>query len=146
MDSDNIMKRTILLNAKPSKVWDALKDPKMTKKFMFNCEAHSSWEIGSPIVWKGNFQGYESGEKGIILNYEKEKQLQYSSIDPNFGIEDIPENYLHITYDLSENGEGTELKMTIENFNNDPERIINVAKGWDNVILPALAKLFNENK
>ncbi len=119
MDDEKIMKRIMILKARSSEVWDALINPSITKKYMFNCEAHSDWKIGSSIVWKGNFQGYESGEKGIILNFEKGKQLKYSSIDPNFGIEDKPENYLHIAYNLSEKKEQTELTITIENFNND---------------------------
>lgn len=136
------MKRVLVLKTKPSKVWDALTNPIITKKYMFNCEAHSDWKIGSPIVWKGNFQGYESGEKGIILNYIKEKQLKYSSIDPHFGVKDVPENYLHITYDLSEMKGQTELIVTIENFNKDPDRIGHVAKGWDNIVIPAINTLF----
>ena len=143
MDTTKRLKRTIILNAKPSEIWEALTNPALTKKYMFNCEAHSTWIVGSSIIWKGNFQGYETGEKGVILNYVKGKQLKYSSIDPNFGIADIPENYLHITYDLLEKDEHTELTTTIENFNNDPNRIIDIAKGWDNIILPTIEKLFN---
>jgi hypothetical protein len=70
--------------------------------------------------------------------------IKYSSINPNFSIEDIPVNYLHITYELLKKVEHTELATTVENFNNDRNRIINIAKGRDNVVLPALEKLFNK--
>ncbi len=138
-----IIKRKNILKAKPNIVWDTLTNPNKTKLFMFNCEAHSEWKIGSDIKWKGNFNGYESGEKGVVLELTENKHLKYTSIDPNFGIEDIPENYLHITYDLKEVDGETELTTTIENFNNDPERIGHIEKGWDNIVLPAIEKIHN---
>lgn len=144
MNTYNTFKGNVTLNAKPSEVWDTLTNPQKTKLFMFNCEAHSDWEIGSDIKWKGNFNGYESGEKGKILKLVKKKHLKYSSIDPNFGIEDVPENYLHITYDLSELNNKTELTMIIENFNNDSERMAHIAKGWNDFVLPAIEKIHNK--
>ncbi|WKN42610.1 SRPBCC family protein [Tunicatimonas pelagia] len=138
------IKRKNILNAMPEIVWNTLTNPNKTKLFMFNCEAHSNWKVGSEIKWKGNFNGYESGEKGVILELSENEHLKYSSIDPNFGIEDIPENYLHITYDLKEVDGKTELTTTIENFNNDPERLGHVANGWDNIALPALEKIHNQ--
>ena len=140
---EKIIKRKSILNAKREIVWDTLTNPNKTKLFMFNCEAHSDWKIGSDIKWKGNFNGYESGEKGVILELTKNEHLKYTSIDPNFGIEDIPENYLHVTYDLKEVEGKTELTTTIENFNADTERIGNIAKMWDDIVLPAIEKIHN---
>ena len=140
---EKTIKRQTVLNAKPNIVWDTLTNPNKTKLFMFNCEAHSDWKVGSDIKWKGNFNGYESGEKGVILELTENEHLKYSSIDPNFGIEDIPVNYLHITYDLKEIDGKTQLTTTIENFNDDADRIGHIAKGWDNIVLPAIEKLHN---
>lgn len=137
------IKRQSILNATPKVVWDTLTNPNKTKLFMFNCEAHSSWDVGSSITWKGNFNGYESGEKGVVLEITKYKRLKYTSIDPNFGIEDIPINYLHIIYDLKAIDGKTQLTTTIENFNDDADRIKHIAKGWDNIVLPAIEKIHN---
>lgn len=142
-NSRNKIVRRLLLNATPGKVWHALTNPDQTKKYMFNCEVYSNWELGSEIKWKGNHQGYESGEQGEILEIEQNKTLKYSSIDPNFGIEIKPENFLHITYDLKENKESTELTITIESFNNDQERMEHLNSAWDKIILPSLEKIFN---
>ncbi len=140
---EKIIKRQNILNAKPNIVWDTLTNPNKTKLFMFNCEAHSDWKVGGDIKWKGNFNGYETGEKGTILALMKNKHLKYTSIDPNFGIDDVPENYLHITYDLKEIDGKTQLTTSIENFNDDMERIGHIAKGWDNIVLPAIEKIHN---
>lgn len=143
MNSTNVITRSLILNASKTQVWNLLTNPDETKKYMFNCEAHSNWIEGSTIRWKGNYQGYESGEKGIILEIAPNQHLKYSSIDPNFGIEDITKNYLHITYDLVEQNGKTELITTIENFNDDPNRMEHISKGWDTIVLPAIAKIFS---
>lgn len=142
IDDPNKLIRTVTLNASPEQVWHALTSPEETRKYMFNCEVSSPWTVGSEIRWKGNYNGYESGERGVILELEKNKRLKYSSIDPNFGIEVKPENYLHITYDLASSGSGTALTTTVESFNNDPKRMVHLAAGWNNIVLPALVALF----
>lgn len=138
---DKQFTRTTILYTTPEDVWDSLTNPRKTKLYMFNCEVRSDWKIGSDIKWKGNFEGYESGEKGIILEIKENVLLKYSSFDPNFGLEDRPENYLHVTYSLKEWDGRTELNAKIENFNQDPERIGTIAKMWDDIVLPGIKKI-----
>lgn len=142
MDTANKIERKIQINANASTVWNALTTPEQTKKYMFNCAVKSDWKVGSTISWHGNYQGYESGEKGIILIFDCEKQLKYSSFDPNFGLEETPENYLHVTYLIESIGDKTNLTVQVENFNSDEMRLQHVAKGWDTIVLPALIQTF----
>lgn len=137
-----VMKRVLVLPASKAEVWDALTNPQKTKIYMFNCEAHSTWEKGSPIEWKGNYQGYESAERGIILEVEKEKHLKFTSFDPNFGLEDIPENHITMEYVLEEEMGKTKLITIIENFNGDEKRIDTIAQGWDDEVVPAFKAMF----
>lgn len=97
------IKNTIVINAPAAKVWDALVNPEQTKKYMFGCEALSDWNPGSPLLWKGSYEGKEMiFVKGQIREIQPEKLLVYTVIDPNnTSIEDIPENYLTITYSLT---------------------------------------------
>jgi hypothetical protein len=113
---------------------------------MFNCEVSADWDVGGRIFWKGNYLGYESGERGIILACDEQRHLKYTSFDPNFGLPDVTENHLHISYQLSRKAGGTELITTIENFNNDPNRIVHISKGWDGVVLPSIKLLFNNEE
>ena len=48
----------------------------------------------------------------FILDYEEKKFLAYKTIDPNSVIEDIPENYLTVTYNLPEENGQTILTVT----------------------------------
>src|ERR1700730_7396001 len=96
------VKNSISINASASKVWDALVNPEQTKKYMFGCETVSDWKIGSPLLWKAIYEGKEMVfVKGIIFHIQPGKFLAYTTIDPNSGIEDIPGNYLTVTYELS---------------------------------------------
>jgi uncharacterized protein YndB with AHSA1/START domain len=143
MNTTDLINREVLLDATPIMVWEALTNPAKTKQFMFNCEVKCDWKKGSPISWKGNFQGYESAERGVILDTKEAEVLKYTSFDPNFGLEDLPENYLIITYTLEEKEGKTLLSTCIENMNKDPNRMKHVAAGWDNIVLPSLVQLFS---
>lgn len=103
MSAPLIVKNSIAINAPAATVWDALVNPEQTKKYMFGCETVSDWKPGSELLWRGNYEGQEMVfVKGNIVEIVPEKLLSYTTIDPNSGIEDIPENYLTVTYDLKE--------------------------------------------
>ena len=108
-----IVKSEIKIQAPASKVWDALVNPEQTKKYMFGCETVSDWKKGSALLWKGVFDGVELvAVKGKIVEIIPGKHLAYTTIDPNSGIEDIPENYLTVTYDVEEKNTETLLTVT----------------------------------
>ncbi|WP_338870500.1 SRPBCC domain-containing protein [Spirosoma sp. SC4-14] len=117
MENQLIIENTILINAAPAAVWDALTNPEQTKKYMFGCEPITDWQVGSPLLWKGSFDGTELvAVKGTILKIEPGYFLTYTTIDPNSAIEDIPENYLTVTYAVSAEGKQTRLAVTQGNY------------------------------
>src|SRR6187200_1483927 len=98
-----VVENTISINAPIDTVWDALTKPEQTKKYMFGCETVSDWKPGSPLLWQANYEGKDTVfVKGTIVSIDPGKFLSYTTIDPNSAIEDIPENYLTVTYSLSE--------------------------------------------
>lgn len=104
MSQPLIVENTITFRAPAAKVWNALTNPAETKKYMFGCEALSDWKEGSPLIWKGTFNGVELvAVKGTIKKIQPGKYLEYTVIDPNNPkIPDLPENYLTVTIDLIE--------------------------------------------
>jgi uncharacterized protein YndB with AHSA1/START domain len=113
MSAPLIVKNSITINATAAKVWDALVNPEQTKKYMFGCETVSDWQPGSELLWRGNYAGKDMiFVKGKIVEIIPEKFLAYTTIDPNSGIADIPENYLTVTYDLKEENGQTKLTAT----------------------------------
>jgi uncharacterized protein YndB with AHSA1/START domain len=142
------IKSVITINASASKVWDALTNPEETKKYMFGCETVSDWKIGSELLWRANYEGKDMVfVKGKIVDIQPVKFLSYTTIDPNnTDIEDIPENYLTVTYDLNEENGQTILTVTQGDYSKvaDGEKryedSYNNGEGW-NPILVEIKKL-----
>ena len=81
--SQLIITNTISINSSSAKVWDALVNPEKTKQYMFGCEAISDWKPGSPLLWKGSYEGKEMiFVKGIVLDNQPNKILKFTVIDP----------------------------------------------------------------
>ena len=114
-----MIKNTIVINAPASKVWDALVNPELTKKYMFGCEPVTDWRVGSSLLWKGLNEGKEVVfVKGHIKEIKPEKSLIYTVFDPlNPNLEDKPENYLTVTYSLSSDKGKTTFVVTQGDYN-----------------------------
>ena len=145
-----IIENTIVINAPASVVWNALVNPEQTKKYMFGCEALSDWKVGSPLIWKGEYEGKEMiFVKGHIVDIQPEKFLAYTAIDPNSTIVDTPENYLTVTYTLSSVKGQTTLTVTQGDYSTVAEgerryqEAYNNGEGW-NPILRVIKKLVEE--
>jgi len=146
-----IVQNSILINAPLDKVWDALVSPEQTKKYMFGCETVSDWKIGSPLLWKGTYEGKEMVfVKGIILDIQPNKLLKYTVIDPNSSMPDIPENYLNVTYTLSEKEGQVNLTVVQDGFEGAAEGekrykdVENNGEGW-NPLLVEIKKVVEAN-
>ncbi|GGB02912.1 SRPBCC domain-containing protein [Puia dinghuensis] len=114
MNTPLVIKSEITINAPATKVWDALTMSEWTKQYMFGCEALSDWLPGSPLIWKGNFNGVEMvAVKGHVVSIQPPQTLVYTVIDPNNpAIPDLPENYLTVTCQLTEQNGHTHLTVT----------------------------------
>src|SRR5688500_11327509 len=107
------IKNSITIEAPASKVWNALVNPEQTKRYMFGCEAISDWRVGSSLIWKGQHEGKDMVfVKGSVADIQPDRLLAYTVFDPFSTIEDIPENYLTVTYELKPDNGRTELTVT----------------------------------
>ena len=52
------------IEAPASRVWAALTDPDQIKEYMFGSQVETSWEVGSPITWNGEYEGRPYQDKG----------------------------------------------------------------------------------
>ncbi len=136
-----IIQNTITINAPASKVWDALTNPEQTKKYMFGCEAISDWKVGSDLIWQMDYEGTPFVPvKGKIILMAPGLILGYTVFDPHSNMEDIPENYLSVNYNLVEQNGETILTVMQGDYNivADGERrykeAYNDGKGWDPIL------------
>lgn len=137
-----VVKSTIAINAPSSQVWDVLTNPEKTKIYMFGCETVSDWNVGSELLWEGEYEGKKMVfVKGKIVNIEPNKLLKYTVIDPFAAYPDIPENYLNVTYELTEQDGQTTLIVVQDGFETAAEGekrykdVYNNGKGWDPILV-----------
>ena len=122
MNKNLIAMASININAPSDKVWHALVNPQAIKQYMFGTDAVSDWHEGSPIVWKGEWQGKSYEDKGVILQLKQGRTLQYSHFSPLSGVPDRPENYHIVTIDLSADGNQTHVSLGQDNNATEGER------------------------
>lgn len=131
---------TTTINAAPSKVWEALTNPEMVKKYLFGTEMNvDSWEVGSKITYKGSWEGKEYEDKGEILEIEPEKILVSTYWSSFSGMADVPENYQKVTYKLEAEGEQTKLTI-IQEGSKSEEAAKHSQQNWE-AVLGELKKL-----
>ena len=122
MNNKYTAKATTTINAPVSKVWQALVNPETIKQYLFNTEVISDWKEGSPIIYRGEWEGKPFEDKGKILKIEPEKQLMSTHWSPLSGVPDTPENYHTVTYTLSGKGDSTDVTITQDNNASEQEK------------------------
>lgn len=109
------------IDAPPEKVWEALTDPELIKKYMFGSEVTTDWKPGSPITWKGEFEGRAYEDKGEIITVEPGRRLEVTHFSPLTGQEDRPENYHRVSYELQQSDAGTSVRLAQDNSSSAEE-------------------------
>ena len=122
MATDLLAKASTTIKATAAEVWDALVDPAKIKQYMFGTNVTSDWKEGSPISWKGEWEGKAYEDKGVILEMKPRRLLQYTHFSPLSGLPDQRENYHTVTIELAENGSATDVTLTQDNNPNEKER------------------------
>jgi uncharacterized protein YndB with AHSA1/START domain len=133
MATDLIAKASEVIEAPVQNVWEALVDPEAIKEYMFGSTVTSDWRKGSPISWKGEWQGKAYEDKGVILEIEPGRTLKYSHFSPLSGQSDEPENYHNVTIELVEEDHATRVSLSQDN-NPDEEAREHSAKNWETML------------
>ncbi|HEY8682505.1 MAG TPA: SRPBCC family protein [Rhodanobacter sp.] len=129
MSEHLLAKASATIDAGTREVWKALTDPKAIKQYMFGADVVSDWREGGPIVWKGEFKGKPYEDKGMILEIDPERTLQYTHFSALSGKPDKPENYHTIRIGLSGSNGVTDLALTQDNNETEQARIES-EKNW----------------
>ncbi len=105
----------VTINAPASRVWEALTNPELIKQYLFGAEVITDWKEGSPIIYKGIYEGKAYEDKGRVLKAEPEKLLLITHWSPLSGSPDRPENYHKVSYELAAENGSTRLTITQDN-------------------------------
>ena len=130
--------------APPSAVWKALTTTSTLKQFFFGSDISTEWQVGSPISFKGSWKGKPYEDKGNIQTFDREKRLAFTHWSPLSGMEDKPENYHIVSFDVRPTDGGTEVVLTQTNQNDaeplTPENRQEYTKNWT-MVLEGLKKI-----
>ena len=143
IDMNLSVRKTIKIKTDSSKVWDALTNPKMMKKYLFDTNVKSDWKIGSKISFEGKYQGKKFKDKGIIQKFDKEKLFQYTYLSEFSGLEDKGENYSIVTFELTPENKMTKLMITQRGFV-DKKAQEHSDKGW-RIVLRTIKNILEQN-
>ena len=138
-----------VVNAPPATVWKALTSSSSMKQFFFGSDIDTDWKVGSPIRFRGEWKGKPYEDKGTIQTTDASRRLAFTHWSPLSGMEDKPENYHVVSFDLSPSGSGTEVVLTQTNLN-DAEPLTDenrqeYTKNWT-MVLEGLKKVVEGNR
>ena len=132
-------KATITIDAPTSKVWDALTRPDLVKQYLFGTDVITDWKVGSPIRYKGVWQGKAYEDKGKVVQFVPGKLLVSTFWSSLEGLPDTPENYKTVTYELT--AQGSQTQLTISQDNNDSEEAARHSEQNWQMVLGGIKKL-----
>jgi uncharacterized protein YndB with AHSA1/START domain len=133
MPVKSVAKTSILIHAPAAKVWDALTNPVLIEQYMFGAQVDTDWQVGSPIRFRGVWEGKPYEDKGQILEVVPEKVLTSTYWSPLSGQPDLPAYYKTVQYELTHEGSST--RLTVTQDNNDSEEEVTQAKAnWDTAL------------
>ena len=139
MNNTFVAKATITINAPAARVWDALTQPELIKRYLFGTQVTTDWRVGSPIGYEGTWEGKAYRDKGKVLQVEPGKLLVSTFWSSLSGLPDVPENYQTVRYELSTEGSGTRLTVSQDN-NATQEDANHSAQNW-NMVLDGIKSL-----
>ncbi len=132
MQTNHQSKYQTIIKAPIDKVWNALTNPEMVKQYFFGSNQETNWNVGSKVLWTGEYDGTTYFDKGVVLEYLPNKKLSYSYLSSWSGLDDKPENYLLVSYEVTPTESGTELIISQSNY--DEEKAKHSSENWKIVV------------
>lgn len=100
--------------APASKVWLALTVPDLVKQWQYGADLLTTWEPGTPIIFRNEWNGQTFEQKGTVIEFTPESRLKYSLFSPRPDLQDIPEHSFFMTYEVTERGGATRVLIRQE--------------------------------
>ncbi|MBZ3918629.1 SRPBCC domain-containing protein [Xanthomonas citri] len=92
----------------------ALTVPELVKQWQYGSDLLTTWEVGTPIVFRNEWNGQVLEQKGTVLEFLPESRLKYSLFFRRPDLQDIPEHYFFMTYVLTESDGSSSLLVRQE--------------------------------
>ena len=133
---------SVEFHADAAAVWNGLTDPSIVKQYFFGTNIESEWKKGSPLFFRGEWEGKQYEDKGTILDIQPEKVLKFNYWSSMSGTPDTPENYVDITYTLTQKEGVTVLSITQEGIETE-EKMKHSMDNWK-MVFEGLKKILEK--
>ncbi len=141
---ENRIELKTTINASADKVWETITNPDKIEQYLFGSRIETDWKPGS----KSNFYIEQDKKqitivKGEVIRNIPGKLLEHTLFPAGTKLNDSPENYIVITYELEEHGDETDLTIVQKGYKyveDGLQRYIDTQKGWK-VALPRLKEV-----
>jgi uncharacterized protein YndB with AHSA1/START domain len=104
----------VKIHAPAKKVWLALTSPELVKQWQYGADLLTTWELGTPIVFRNEWNGQVFEQKGTVLEFSPASRLKYSLFFPRPDLQEVPEHSFFMTYELAETDGTTSLLVRQE--------------------------------
>jgi uncharacterized protein YndB with AHSA1/START domain len=123
----------VKVRAPLQKVWAALTEPEQVAKWFFGTRLDTSWRVGSPLFFRGEWEGKPYEDRGTVKSFDPPRALSYDYWSSWSGTEDVPEKRQLVTFELREAPGGVEVTVTQSNVDTQ-ERAEHSASNWESVL------------
>jgi uncharacterized protein YndB with AHSA1/START domain len=135
-----VARADIDIAAPAAQVWEALTDPEVIAQYFFGTRVETDWQVGSPIFWRGEYEGKQYEDKGEIVDVVPGRRLTHTHFSPLTGLPDRPENYHTVTYELEDLGASSRVSLSQDN-NADATETERAVQTWSQVLDGLKAKV-----
>ena len=120
---DLVASASIEIHSTSEQVWDAMTNPAKIRIYLFGTEADTDWKVGSPISFRGEYEGRVYKDKGNVLESIPNKLLKYNYWAQYSGLQDDLKNYFVVAYEIDDLGDGmVRLTWTQSGFQDEKRR------------------------
>ena len=121
------------IEATPERVWAALTEPDQIAEYLQGSRVTTTWEVGTPITWDGEYDGRAYQDKGEVLTYDEPRVLSLTHYSPMMGQPDEPSSYHTLVYTLTADGDRTHLELT-QDGNESQEQADQFSQNWQQML------------
>lgn len=133
----HVARAEVTVAATPAQVWRVLTAPGARPELMLGAETVTDWQVGSPIVWRGEWHGTPFEDKGEVLEVVPGRRLAVTHYSPLGGQPDEPASYHRVIWTLEEasapgaaDGEPTTVVRLEQDNNATPEAAAQSSEHW----------------
>jgi uncharacterized protein YndB with AHSA1/START domain len=118
------------LAAPPERVFAALTDGALTRRYWFDRRIESTWVVGEPVRFYDGPSDRVT-DVGEVLAYEPARRVSYTFkyLDGN----DAPDEFTRVTFDLAATADGTRLRLVHDRLAR-PDDVEGWRRGWTPIL------------